>query len=117
MASDDARGTCAPGVAGGRKDDAEKPRMSLLPFEALVEVACVMTYGARKYSEGGWRHVPRGLERYTDALLRHLAAWQGGEAVDPESGLRHVSHMACNAVFIVALELASARPSLPEALG
>ena len=32
----------------GIKHDAEKPRMDLLPFEALEEVAKVLTFGAER---------------------------------------------------------------------
>jgi hypothetical protein len=34
---------------GGRKDDQDKNRLDLLPFEALEVVGQVMTYGAKKY--------------------------------------------------------------------
>jgi len=40
---------------------------------------------------------PQGL---TNALLRHLMAWQSGEEVDPESGLNHLQHVVTNAVIL-----------------
>jgi len=98
---------CATGIAG-RKDDTGKPRMGLLPFDALVEVAKVLTWGAQKYSSGNWKKVPEGTDRYTDALLRHFAAWQCGEVFDPEAEgreIRHIAQVACNALFLIWLEL------------
>lgn len=38
---------------------------------------------------------------------RHLAAWAAGEERDPESGLSHLGHALCNAVFLRELERSS----------
>lgn len=91
-------------VSAGHKDDAEKIRMDLLPFEALEEVAKVLTFGDKKYGANTWQHVEFAEERYTAALLRHLSAHMKGERIDPESGLSHLSHMATNALFLVWFE-------------
>jgi len=93
----------------GVKHNSEKPRMDLLPFEALEEVAEVLTYGARKYSDNGWQTVENGERRYLGAMLRHLAACERGEAQDPESGLLHAAHMATNALFILWFEIQKER--------
>jgi hypothetical protein len=58
--------------------------------------------------------VPEAPRRYTAALLRHLAAREQGEVCDPESGLLHAAHMACNAMFILELELERSGRSLVE---
>ena len=89
----------------GIKHDAEKPRMDLLPFEALEAVAEVLTRGTRKYSDNGWQTVENGERRYLAALLRHLAARERGEMTDPESGLLHAAHAATNALFILWFEI------------
>lgn len=86
-----------------RKFDQEKPRMDLLPFDALVAVADVLTYGARKYAADSWRTIPDATQRYEAAMLRHLAAYKAGEVVDAKSGLPHLAHLACNALFLVSL--------------
>ena len=39
---------------------------------ALLAVAEVGTFGANKYTRGGWQSVPNGIERYEDAFWRHL---------------------------------------------
>jgi hypothetical protein len=92
----------------GRKADDGKIRMELLPMDALVEVARVLTHGAKKYAPNNWQEVPEAKERYTGALLRHLAAWRCGERIDGESGddrLRHIAQVACNALFLLWGEL------------
>ena len=85
------------------KHDAGKVRPTLLPVTALERVAEVREYGCRKYGDPeNWRRVEP--QRYLDALMRHLWAHQRGEATDPESGLSHLAHAACNAMFLVELE-------------
>lgn len=81
------------------KHDQEKIRMDLLPFDALEKVAEVLTYGAKKYKDNGWREIE--ASRYVGALLRHLSKHLQGEELDSESGLRHIDHVACNALFLV----------------
>lgn len=73
-----------------------------LPLRA---VAAVLTYGALKYKEDSWQHVPNGKERYESALDRHLNAWKAGEECDEESGLPHLAHAACNALFLLWFEI------------
>lgn len=96
------------GSAGGMKYDDGKPRMALL-FDgcprALEAVAQVLTFGAQKYAAHSWQTVPEGEERYKSALLRHLTAVGKGEEIDSESNLHHLAHAACNALFILELEL------------
>jgi hypothetical protein len=87
----------------GVKDDASKPMWHLLPWKAITGLVSVLTFGASKYSPNGWRTVPNGRDRYLAALLRHLSAMQMGEEVDPESGLRHIDHVLCNAAFLAEL--------------
>ncbi len=91
-------------VVEGVKLDAGKPRADLLPADALLEVAAVLDYGAKKYAARNWE---KGMAwgRLSGALLRHLFAWMGGEERDPESGLRHLAHAACCALMLQALTL------------
>ncbi len=72
---------------------------------ALLSVAAVSLMGFNKYGAwGGWRKVPDAKARYSDALLRHLAADAQGERLDPESGLPHLAHAAWNALAILELD-------------
>jgi len=89
----------------GQKHDKEKIRMDLLPFDALEEVAKILTFGAKKYSANNWQNVENAKERYEAALLRHLSAHKKGEKIDNDSGLSHLSHVACNALFLIWFEL------------
>lgn len=89
---------------GALKYDADKPRWDLLPYDAIGAIVEVMTFGARKYAPDGWRAVPDGRARYFAALMRHLVAWRAGATHDPDSGLHHLAHAACDAVFLLWIE-------------
>lgn len=84
----------------GTKDDAGKPRMDLLPFDALTEVAHVLTFGAKKYGDRNWHGL--SVSRLFAAALRHLWAWWRGEDNDEETGRSHLAHAAC--CVLMALE-------------
>lgn len=84
------------------KFDTGKPRMALVPASLGIEVGKVVTYGAKKYKVNNWRKV-KSQEPYINALERHIAAYKKGELNDPESGLSHMSHIACNAAFLLEL--------------
>jgi hypothetical protein len=86
------------------KHDTGKLQWSLLPIDPIEEVIKILMYGAQKYSANSWQKLENGKERYYSALLRHLTAWQKGEKNDPESGLPHLSHVLCNAVFLSELD-------------
>lgn len=93
----------APGV----KLDKGKNELSLVILSfarALQVVGEVGTYGARKYSRDGWRHVEDGQYRYTNAMLRHLLQ-EPQESHDPETGLLHAAHTAWNALARLELML------------
>jgi len=84
-----------------RKDDSGKPVMHLVPHEALIGAAEVMTHGAKKYSAHNWREATT-WNRYYDAALRHLFAWQMGENLD-ESGHQHLDHAVCSLLMLSSL--------------
>lgn len=85
----------------GVKFDQDKPRMDLIPFEALEEIAKVLTHGAKKYAPDNWKIVPDAIPRYEAALLRHFSAYKKGEMLDPESGLPHLAHAGCCLLFLM----------------
>jgi hypothetical protein len=81
-----------------------KRRFDLIPPDALAVLADVLTVGSEKYAERNWE---AGMP-YKDALgslERHLQAWKAGEDNDPESGLPHLAHVMCNAMFILTWQL------------
>lgn len=99
---------------GGAKLDAGKPTyaMTLGYFSrALAAVNEVSEYGARKYTHGGWRTVPDGEARYTEALLRHALADLGGEERDRDTELLHKAHAAWNALAVLELALQAQHPA------
>lgn len=83
----------------GVKFDADKPMLDLISPRAEEGLGLVLTYGASKYRPHNWR---KGLEwsRVVAALKRHLNAFERGEDLDPESGLPHIDHVMCNAMFL-----------------
>lgn len=64
---------------------------------ALAAVAEVSQHGASKYTWMGWRSVPDGINRYSNALGRHLL-YEAISACDDDSGLLHAAHAAWNAL-------------------
>ena len=93
------------------KYDGEKVRLDLLPADPIIDIGKVLTYGAKKYSERNWE---KGLawSRCYGAALRHLLAWHKGETNDPETGLNHLAHAACEILFL--LEFSRTHPELDD---
>lgn len=87
-------------MSEGKKYDSGKPRMDLLPYDALVQIADVLGFGAKKYTPGNWA---KGLEisRLIASLERHLGEFKEGRDQDPESGLHHMAHVGANVLFIL----------------
>lgn len=83
------------------KSDGGKPRPSLVPPALIRGVDAIREYGCKKYSDPeNWRRVEP--QRYWEATLRHaLAAWDNWQAVDEESGMPVIWHMACNLSFLM----------------
>lgn len=91
-------------MAEGVKHDSGKPMPRLLPPSALLAIARVLTFGAKKYSPDNWKYVAGARERYLDALFRHLLAYNSGEILDPESGEPHLAHAGCCLMFLLEAE-------------
>lgn len=86
------------------KADHGKPRPTLVPPSLVMAVARIREYGCQKYTDPeNWKQVEP--QRYRDALYRHLLAYLRGEHNDPESGLPHLWHMACNIAFLIEMEV------------
>lgn len=91
-----------PAKEAGSKLDSGKVQLFTHLFayfpRALEEVCRVSEFGARKYTRMGWATVPDGVERYTDALCRHLLAEATGESHDKDSEMLHAAQAAWNAL-------------------
>lgn len=90
---------------GGLKFDDGKPPMSLLPFDALEEVAKVLAFGAAKYDKYNWA---KGMNwsRILDATYRHLGKFNSPHHpdTDEETDLTHLAHAATNILFLIYYE-------------
>jgi len=83
------------------KFDNGKPRLDLMPWDALIGTAMVFTYGAVKYSARNWEKGMRWTRPFA-AMLRHMLYWFMGEDFDSESGLHHLDHADCNLKMLQA---------------
>lgn len=84
----------------GVKFDSEKPDLSLLPKDALIEITRVLEFGARRYGRDNFK---LGIEinRLIAAAMRHILSFNEGETLDPDSGLNHAAHAATNLMFVL----------------
>ena len=75
-----------------------KLKWSLVHFKSLEPMVKVLMFGAKKYDAHNWK---KGLDRdeILESMMRHLAAIIDGEENDPESGISHMGHIMCNAMF------------------
>ena len=83
----------------GTRDNAGKPRWSLVDFDALEPMVRVLEFGAQKYGDNNWK---KGLKttEICESLLRHIIAYLNCENNDSESKLPHIGHILCNAMFL-----------------
>ena len=99
------------------KADAGKLRPTLVPTQIIRDIAIVREYGNNKYgSSENWKEVE--IERYRDALCRHLLAYlDDPKSVDEESGIEHYKQMACNMAFLCEMEANRAMVSIEPKRG
>ncbi len=98
-----------PTEKGSRQNSGKTQFSYMLDANVAMKGMCtVFEFGAKKYARGNWK---KGLvvNETIDSLLRHLIAYQNGEVLDlnedgeadaGHSGLPHVDHITCNAVFL-----------------
>lgn len=77
-----------------------KNRLDLVPTALIEEVGKVLTFGANKYGDNNWRNSMIWSKPLASAK-RHLTAFENGIDFDEESGLLHLSHLACNIGFLL----------------
>lgn len=77
-----------------------KPSISLIPREAILEMAKAFDYGTGKHGRYAFRD---GVEfsKLLDAAMRHLLAMTDGEDVDEESGALHAACAMSNLSMLV----------------
>lgn len=97
-------------VTGAFKMDAGKPEIyqgfvKRFP-RAIEEVTKISQFGKNKYGTWeGWEAVPDGLNRYKDAMFRHLIDDAKGEMNASDSELMHAAHAAWGAMATLELKL------------
>ncbi len=85
----------------GKKFDQLKAKHDLLPYEALDEIAKVLSFGADRYGRFNWQN---GIEysRLISAAYRHLGKFNNGEDINTEDGnTLHLANAACNLLFLI----------------
>lgn len=80
-----------------------RDELKLTDAQLTFGIAEVLSFGARKYAAHNWLG---GMDwsRVIGAAMRHVCSYIGGEHVDPETGLNHLYHAACNIVFLMTYE-------------
>ena len=88
----------------GIKHDHHKIRWDLVPYDAVNEIAKVLTFGAAKYEARNWE---KGMDwsRAFGALQRHLTRWFHGQDRDKETRLTHLANAGCCLFFLLSWEL------------
>lgn len=73
---------------------------SVLPGKAMLRLASVFDYGARKYAANNWRKV--SMPEHLDHCLQHIFAYLAGDKQD-----EHLDHAFCRLAMAVEMEDAS----------
>jgi len=76
-----------------------KLKWSLIDFKSLEGMVRVLEKGSKKYDAHNWK---KGMpvSQVSESLMRHLFDFLNGEDYDKETGLHHISHLMCNAMFL-----------------
>lgn len=75
-----------------------KLQWSMVDFKSLEPMVKVLEFGAQKYDRDNWK---KGFDRrqVLESMMRHLTSLMDGEDIDNESGISHMGHIQCNAMF------------------
>ncbi len=76
----------------------DKPKWSLVHYKSLEPMVRVLEMGAVKYSPNNWK-IGLNRDEILESTMRHLTALMDGELLDKESGISHMAHIQCNAMF------------------
>lgn len=72
---------------------------------AIAAVSNVSLAGAKKYTWKGWEAVPDGINRYGNAMARHILAEESDGLYDKDTGSLHAAQVAWNALARLELML------------
>lgn len=82
------------------KKDEGKVRLDLIEPEFIEGLGRVLTFGAHKYSDSGWKTIENKHDRNYASLMRHIIEWRKGNKTDEESGQNHLLHAAYNLMVL-----------------
>ena len=82
------------------KDDEGKNRLDLIEPDFILGLGEALTFGAKKYSDKGWKNIENKHDDNYASLMRHIMSWRKGEKKDPESGLNPLLHAAYNIMVL-----------------
>ena len=87
-------------IPHGKRNDTGKPKLHLLSYEALEEVAHVLEWGGAKYGDFNWR---KGIPytRNLNAALRHIFKFLNNTGLDPDTNRSHLAHAIANLMFVL----------------
>jgi len=88
-----------------------KERWDLVPWAILEDMVKVLTFGAEKHTDDGWKDLP--YDFHFEALMRHISEWRKGHVLDEESNLPHLAHAMCRLMFLSYLDCAPASVTSP----
>jgi len=87
----------------GKKDaigNPNKPRLSLIPKDALWSLGRALTYGEKHYGTFNWRKgIP--ISYLVDAALRHINEFNDGEDIDEKSQNHHLGNAMANLAMAI----------------
>lgn len=82
----------------GKKDaigDLNKPRLSLIPKEALWALGGALTHGETRYGKENWK-LGIKISYLLDSALRHISQFNSGEDIDQQSNNHHLGNAMAN---------------------
>ncbi len=80
----------------------DKPRISLVPPEGIINAARAMEDGLRKHGgEYNFRKIEISYMKYLDKVLRHVLQLISGEDVAEDSQVRHEGHAIADLSIIL----------------
>lgn len=83
-----------------------KPMMALIDARFKEELAMLLTLGGFKYDFNNWKLAKQSeVNKYRDALERHLIQRDKGEYIDTDTGLPHTIAIAFNAMALHYFDL------------
>lgn len=87
-----------------RSKNEDKPNISKTYPILLEQMSKILDFGDKKYGKMNWKTY-EDINEIVSALDRHKMAWELGETEDSQTGMSHMSHVACNAMFLLWYEI------------